>query len=54
MNDHEKINYVEFPAKDIEATKTFFTAVFLSFRGSAFQYLGISFPAGWRDAQRPI
>ena len=25
---HEKINYVEFPAKDIKATKTFFTAVF--------------------------
>ena len=28
MNEHEKINYVEFPAKDIEATKAFFTAVF--------------------------
>ncbi len=28
MNEHEKINYVEFPAKDIEATKTFFTKVF--------------------------
>ena len=28
MNAHEKINYVEFPAKDMEATKTFFTAVF--------------------------
>ena len=28
MNDHEKINYVEFPAKDIEAAKRFFTAVF--------------------------
>ena len=28
MNDHEKINYVEFPAKDIEAAKEFFTAVF--------------------------
>ena len=28
MNEHEKINYVEFPAKDIPATKTFFTAVF--------------------------
>ena len=25
---HEKINYVEFPAKDIKATKAFFTAVF--------------------------
>jgi uncharacterized protein len=25
MNDHEKINYVEFPAKDIDATKEFFT-----------------------------
>jgi len=28
MNLHEKINYLEFPAKDIEATKTFFTQVF--------------------------
>ncbi len=28
MNQHEKINYVEFPAKDLEATKSFFTEVF--------------------------
>jgi predicted enzyme related to lactoylglutathione lyase len=28
MNIHEKINYVEFPAKDIEATKTFFSKAF--------------------------
>lgn len=28
MNEHEKINYVEFPAKDMEATKAFFTNVF--------------------------
>jgi len=28
MPEHEKINYVEFPAKDIEATKAFFTAAF--------------------------
>jgi uncharacterized protein len=28
MNEHEKINYVEFPAKDLDATKTFFTKVF--------------------------
>lgn len=28
MHEHEKINYVEFPARDIEATKAFFTAVF--------------------------
>ena len=28
MNDHEKINYVEFPSKDIEVTKAFFTTVF--------------------------
>ena len=28
MNEHEKINYVELPAKDIEKTKTFFKAVF--------------------------
>jgi predicted enzyme related to lactoylglutathione lyase len=28
MNEHEKINYVEFPAKDIEATKAFFKTAF--------------------------
>ena len=28
MHNHEKINYVEFPARDIEATKNFFTKVF--------------------------
>lgn len=28
MNQHEKINYVEFPAKELEATKAFFSKVF--------------------------
>jgi len=28
MNEHEKINYVEFPARDIPAAKTFFSRVF--------------------------
>lgn len=28
MNEHEKINYVEFPAKNLEATKDFFTRAF--------------------------
>ncbi len=28
MNEHEKINYVELPAQNIEATKDFFTSVF--------------------------
>jgi hypothetical protein len=28
MNEHEKINYVEFPAKNLGATKSFFEAVF--------------------------
>jgi predicted enzyme related to lactoylglutathione lyase len=28
MNEHEKINYVEFPAADIQATKDFFVKVF--------------------------
>ena len=28
MKEHEKINYVEFPAKNIGAAKTFFAAVF--------------------------
>ncbi len=28
MNQHEKLNYVEFAAKDLKATKAFFSAVF--------------------------
>lgn len=28
MNEHEKINYVEFPVKDLEATKAFFSKAF--------------------------
>ena len=28
MKEHEKINYVEFPAKDIAKAKAFFTTVF--------------------------
>ncbi|MBT8083904.1 MAG: VOC family protein [Woeseia sp.] len=28
MNQHEKINYVEFPAKNLAATKKFFQAAF--------------------------
>lgn len=28
MNTHEKLNYVEFPAKDFAATKAFFSSVF--------------------------
>ncbi len=28
MNSHEKINYVELPAKDLKAVKAFFTEVF--------------------------
>lgn len=28
MNEHEKINYVELPAKNIKATKAFFSKVF--------------------------
>ncbi|MFQ5559912.1 MAG: VOC family protein [Nitrospinota bacterium] len=36
MNKHEKINYVEFPAKDIPATKEFFNQAF----GWSFQDYG--------------
>lgn len=28
MNEHEKINYLEFPAKDMAAAKDFFSAAF--------------------------
>jgi predicted enzyme related to lactoylglutathione lyase len=41
MNEHEKINYVEFPAKDIEATKNFFINAF----GFSFQDFGPEYTA---------
>jgi len=41
MNEHEKINYVEYPTKDIEATKNFFTNVF----GWSFQNYGPDYTA---------
>ena len=28
MREHEKLNYVEFPARDLAATRAFFTAAF--------------------------
>lgn len=28
MNEHEKINYIELPARNLQATKEFFAAVF--------------------------
>ncbi len=36
MNEHEKISYVEFPARNMQATKAFFTEVF----GWSFQDYG--------------
>ena len=41
MNEHEKINYVEFPAKDIQATKEFFGQAF----GWSFQDFGPEYSA---------
>lgn len=41
MNQHEKINYVEFPAKDIEATKAFFAEAF----GWSFEDFGPDYTA---------
>jgi len=41
MNEHEKINYVEFPAKDIQATKNFFSQAF----GWSFQDFGPEYAA---------
>jgi uncharacterized protein len=43
MNLHEKINYVEFPAKDLERTKAFFGAVFgWSFADYGSDYIAFS------------
>ncbi len=41
MNTNDKINYVEFPARDIEATKTFFATVF----GWSFEDFGPDYAA---------
>jgi hypothetical protein len=41
MPQHEKINYVEFPAKDLAATKQFFSEVF----GWSFQDFGPEYSA---------
>ena len=41
MNQHEKINYVEFPARDIQATKDFFKQAF----GWSFQDFGPEYTA---------
>ena len=41
MNKHEKVNYIELPAKDLNATKVFFTQVF----GWAFQDFGSDYTA---------
>lgn len=41
MNQHEKINYVEFPARNIETTKAFFTQAF----GWSFEDFGPDYTA---------
>ncbi|MEM8716546.1 MAG: VOC family protein [Cyanobacteria bacterium P01_G01_bin.4] len=41
MPSHETINYVEFPAKDLAATKAFFTQVF----GWSFEDFGTDYTA---------
>ncbi|VAW54237.1 Glyoxalase family protein [hydrothermal vent metagenome] len=41
MNEHEKINYVEFPSKNLEETKSFFTKSF----GWEFQDFGPEYTA---------
>lgn len=43
MNEHEKINYVEFPSKNLEETKRFFTQVFgWSFQNCGPDYIAFS------------
>jgi len=41
MNEHEKINYIEFPSKNMKETKAFFTQVF----GWEFQDFGPEYTA---------
>jgi len=43
MNEHEKINYIELPAKDLQLTKSFFTKVFnWSFVDYGTEYIAFS------------
>lgn len=43
MNIHEKISYIEFPAKNLPATKTFFAIVFgWEFEDFGFEYTAFS------------
>ena len=41
MNEHEKINYIEFPARDLQSTKEFFREAF----GWSFQDFGPEYTA---------
>ena len=43
MNNHEKINYIEFPSKDIQKTKAFFQKAFnWSFTDYGDEYIAFS------------
>jgi len=43
VNQHEKINYVEFPAQDLDSTKKFFSTVFgWTFKDYGADYLAFS------------
>jgi predicted enzyme related to lactoylglutathione lyase len=43
VSNHEKINYLEFPARDLEKTKTFFSDVFdWSFQDYGAEYTAFS------------
>lgn len=43
MNEHEKVNYIEFPAKDLQSTKDFFNEVFAwSFEDFGPEYIAFS------------
>ena len=43
MSEHEIINYIEFPSKDIEVTRAFFTSVFdWSFVDYGSEYIAFS------------
>lgn len=45
MSELAKINYIEFPAKNIQATKDFFTKVF----GWSFEYFGSEYAAFYQS-----
>ena len=56
MNEHEKVSYVEFPAKDLQATKNFFSEVFgwtfQDFGPTYISFSNVGIDGGFRESEQ--